>query len=406
MVNTAISDATNMNMRPGITDIALVNEFYRAIVPAELREKYFDVAKNPVLHGYNVVTSFRNGGKTTNELLWGLCANAIYGSHISYMRTSKSMITKSKIMTLFDSIISYVFPDGKNYIQKIYRDKYNTIYYRSREKVFVLGRVDDNDTKDNPIICYVHSVDQNDELRSGFADPYLDIVLYDEMMDGVVSNNTLINFLHILSTFFRSRYQSIVFMNCNMSTGNPYILHKMGVYEKILMQQTEYAVYKAKYGTQIGVSVLQVSDSFSNERNRMNTAFFGFDLDGIDIIRGSSIVREVYRELPTDRKYEIDDMNFYIYVMGMYLRVGLLTVERYQQMYYISEYHVKPPEEAVVLTDDKIYSFSYDNAHTYFNAGQDFELCSKVYRAYKLNNIVYENYMCLVALNSFYDYMT
>ena len=228
-----------------IDDIYKVNNLYDSVMLKEYKEKYYDVTKYPVINGYNVVTSYRNGGKTTNILLWSMCAHKIYGSRISYIRTNKTMTTRSKIMTLFDSINTTVDDDGKNYIQKIYNDKYNKIMYFYNEKCFKLCRDDmtADELKTAEILCYVHSIDINDELRSGFADNRLDIILYDECIDNKINNTTLINFLHIVSTFLRSRYKSVIFMACNMSTGAPTILQQMGIYTKVLSQTTPYAMY-------------------------------------------------------------------------------------------------------------------------------------------------------------------
>ena len=87
-----------------IENIHNVNSLFDTVVSNEYKEKYYDVTKYPVINGYNFVTSYRNGGKTTNILLWAMCAHKIYGSRISYIRTNKTMTTRSKIMTLFDSI--------------------------------------------------------------------------------------------------------------------------------------------------------------------------------------------------------------------------------------------------------------------------------------------------------------
>ena len=52
-----------------IDDIHNVNSLFDMIISNEYKEKYYDVTKYPVIHGYNFVTSYRNGGKTTNILL-------------------------------------------------------------------------------------------------------------------------------------------------------------------------------------------------------------------------------------------------------------------------------------------------------------------------------------------------
>ena len=247
------------------------------------------------------------------------------------------MTTRSKIMTLFDSINTTVDDTGKNYIQKIYNDKYNRVMYFYNEKCFKLVREDmtADELKTAEILCYVHSIDTNDELRSGFADNRLDIILYDECIDNKVNNNTLINFLHIVSTFLRTRYKSVIFMACNMATGAPIILQQMGIYTKVLAQTTPYAMYTTEKHTRITVEILEVSESFTNERNIMNDTFFGFDIDGIEIIRGSSICHESYRELPENA--EIIPTNVKLYACGYWIDVFTTVSDKWQNMTYFKK---------------------------------------------------------------------
>lgn len=386
-----------------INDITKVTDMYRQIVPKEMREKFYDVAKNPIITGYNVCTSFRNGGKSTNILLWALCANAIYGSRIAYIRTDKTMTTNAMVSTLFDSINAYVFDDGRNYIQHIYGDKYNCVRYIQREKRFVLACETDKDYKDNPTLCYVRSIDQNDQLRSGFADSMLDIIFYDEMMDKKVNSSTLLHFCHIVSTFFRSRYQSIIFMACNMSTGSPVIFQQMGIYNQVINQKTEYAMYRTKKGTRIAVEVLKVSSEQSNERNKMNENFFGFDVDGMEIIRGSSIIQETYREIPKDTGYTLTDVGLYIYCCGIYVKIYTASIDGWQEMFYAEEVQRMPDHsEVMTLTDDLQYAI--DHPFTYANIGKEWQMCMDLARRFRRNDVCFSNYMAYVCLNSFYDY--
>lgn len=386
-----------------IDDIYIVNNLYDSVMLKKYKEKYYDVTKYPVINGYNVVTSYRNGGKTTNILLWSMCAHKIYGSRISYIRTNKTMTTRSKIMTLFDSINTTVDDEGKNYIQKIYNDKYNKIMYFYNEKCFKLCRDDmtADELKTAEILCYVHSVDINDELRSGFADNRLDIILYDECIDNKINNTTLINFLHIVSTFLRSRYKSVIFMACNMSTGAPTILQQMGIYTKVLSQTTPYAMYTTEKRTRISVEILEVSEPFSNERNIMNETFFGFDIDGIEIIRGSSICHESFRELPENT--EIINTNVKIYACGYWIDVYTTISDKWQNMLYfkkgIPSTHTS---DTITLTDDKNYAF--EHPYTYASIGKDFKICLLMAKLFRRDDICCDDYMTYICANSFYDF--
>lgn len=386
-----------------IDDIYKVNNLYDSVVLKEYKEKYYDVTKYPVINGYNFVTSYRNGGKTTNILIWALCSHKIYGSRMSYIRTNKTMTTRSKIMTLFDSINTTVDDTGKNYIQKIYNDKYNKVMYFYNEKCFKLCRDDmtADELKNAEILCYVHSIDTNDELRSGFADNRLDIILYDECIDNKVNNTTLINFLHIVSTFLRIRYKSVIFMACNMSTGAPTILQQMGIYTKVLAQTTPYSMYTTEKHTRISVEILEVSEAFSNERNIMNDTFFGFDIDGIEIIRGSSICHESYRELPENT--EIIPTNVKIYSCGYWIDVYTTISDKWQNMIYfkkgIPSTHTS---DTITLTDDKNYAFK--NPYTYASIGKDFKICLLMAKLFRRNDICCDDYMTFICANSFYDF--
>lgn len=386
-----------------IENISNVNNLFDMVISNEYKEKYYDVTKYPVIYGYNFVTSYRNGGKTTNILIWSMCANKLYGSKISYIRTTKSMVTRSKIMTLFDSINTTVDDTGKNYIQKIYNDKYNRVMYFYNEKCFKLVREDmtAEELKTAKILCYVHSIDTNDELRSGFADNKLDIILYDECIDDKVNNATLINFLHIVSTFLRIRYKSIVFMACNMSTGSPIILQQMGIYTKVLSQTTPYAMYTTEKHTRISVEILEVSETFSNERNIMNDTFFGFDIDGIEIIRGTSICHETFRELPENT--ETIPTNVKLYSCGYWIDVFTTVSDIWQNMIYFkrgipSDHRVG----TITLTDDKNYAFTHP--YTYASIGKDFKICLLMAKLFRRNDICCDNYMTYISANAFYDF--
>ena len=384
-----------------IENIYEVNDLYNYIVPQEYKDKYYNPVKYPIIYGYNITTSYRNGGKTTNYLLWGMCANKLYGSHISYIRTDKTMITQSKIMTLFDGINNTVFDDGRNYVQHIYDDLYNRVVYIPREKRFVLVNETDTDYKNNPTLCYVHSVDDNDKLRSGFADTKLDIILYDEFIDKKITAATMINFLHIVSTFFRSRYKSVIFMACNMSTGAPTILQQMGIYTKVIAQTTPYMMYTTPKNTRVSVEILEVTESFSNERNVMNDTFFGFDIDGIEIIRGSSICHETYRELPENS--DITPMQIKIYACGYWIDVYMVTNPKWQNMIYFKQ--GKPSNhdgKDITITDDNNYA--YTHPYTYASIGRDFNACITMAKYFRRNDVCCDDYMTYVCANSFYDF--
>lgn len=384
-----------------INDINSVNNMYNLIVPDEYKDKYYNPVKYPVIYGYNAVTSYRNGGKTTNILIYSLCAWSLYGSKLSYIRTSSSMITESKIMTLYDALNTTVDDNGKNYVQKITNDRFDHIYYLPRKKVFVIANETSSadEIKNAPVICYVHSIDNSDKYRSGFADTSLDIILYDECMDKEVNSKSFIDFMHIISTFYRNRYKSLIFLCCNMSTGKPVIFQSLGIYTKVLAQEQPFRIYTTEMGTKVSVEILEVSESFSLEREKMNTTFFGFNIDGMEIIRGSSVTHDIYRDIQPDDY--LTDMNVCIYTCGVLLRLYRLTRDNWQPMYAVKQIPTKPENTIVTVTDDKVYA--YENPKTYLNICRDFKTCVDFVKAVRRHDVCYDNYLTMVYAESFLD---
>ena len=72
---------------------------------------------------WNVYVSDRSNGKTTSWLIYAIKAYDMYGIVTHYIRSSRTMITQSAVMTIFNVILS------NNYITKLTHDKWNSICY-------------------------------------------------------------------------------------------------------------------------------------------------------------------------------------------------------------------------------------------------------------------------------------
>lgn len=386
-----------------MNDINAVKQLYDNIVP----DNFFKVTKYPLISGYNIYNSFRSGGKTTAVLLFGLCNWRLSGGTMGYMRTSHKQTVKSKVFTMFNTINSYTDENGQNYVEKITDGKYNHIYYMTTEKCFRIARVDstDDEIKQSPVICYVFSMDMVDDYKSGFADDNIDILLYDECVDTYVNNNTTIAFLNNISTFFRLRTNNMIFMNCNMSLGNTVILQHFGILQAVQIQDTEFKMYKTPLGTQIGVTLLSetsVSDKHANERAKFNQKYMGFSssIQGIENIRGTTIIRQPYRELPRDAT--IHETPLYMYTSGQYFKCDIVTSETFQTMFYIHTVpNVRHCIENLTITDDKTYSF--EHPYCYYGIGRDFQYCVDLAKHYRRGDVCVDSFMTDIYIKAFYD---
>ena len=283
-------------------NIKRIQDTFREYVSEENRRLWLDLSARPVQYGYNIFNSYRTGGKTTNILIFALIAYHLYNTTTMYFRSGIKATRAKAVSTLCDGLNNIVNDDGQNYVQAITDNKYCWIVYHSHTKTFRLLESLDSEPIKSPVFIYVCAVSESLSLKSGFADTNCNITLYDEFIDDEVTNSSMIEYLNAISTVFRLRTKSIAFLNCNMSVGSPIILRKFGIYEKVLNQTTPYMVYHTKGGMKISVNILEPSEEQANERLKMNEMYFNFDtnIEGIENIRGTSICRESYRELPPD----------------------------------------------------------------------------------------------------------
>lgn len=383
-------------------NISNVNIRYNNTVP--VLQGLYRVTDYPVIKGHNSVTSYRSGGKTTNQILWALNAWYDSGATTCYFRLCRTEITERNINTMCNTIKTYTGDDGLNYVQRITNNTYDTIYYIRTKKQFVVGKETDSidDIKSRPVFMYVMCCEEWENYKSGFADNNASIIIFDEVVSKKANSKSLIDFCNCISTMFRTRPDSVVFINSNLSAGNPVILQQMEIYEKLMVQDTAHAMYKTKKGMAISSVILgDVEKSLDNERCIFNQQFLGFDIDGIENITGVSIVHNPYRELPED--CTLSDCNIYINSCGQWLHVYYTSSDKFQPMYYIR----KCPEPAhtantISITDDKL--LSYKTPYTYYGIGRDFPALVKLAKHYRRGDVCVDSMLTDVYVNSFYDF--
>lgn len=386
-------------------DIKTIQNIFREVVPEPERTKWLDLSSRPIQYGYNIFNSYRTGGKTTNILIFALIAFHQFNCTTMYFRSGVRATRAKAVSTLCDGLNNIVGDDGLNYVQRITGGEYCWIMYHSLTKTFRLLHHLEDDLKSSPVFIYVCAVSESLSLKSGFADQNCNISLYDEFIDDEVTNDSMIQYCNALSTIYRLRHKSIAFMNCNMSVGSPIILRKFGIYEKVLNQTVPFMVYHTKKGMKITVNILEPSEEQSNERLKMNETFFNFDndIEGLENIRGTSICRESYRELPPDVIPEcITDTGLYIYSCGYWMTVKQISSNTWQDMYYVTSC-IEPPHdpEHLTITDDRGFAFS--NPYTYNSIGRDFRVCVDLAKKVRRNDVCFDNFMSYISVKSFYD---
>lgn len=380
-------------------DINTVLEIQKGLynVPNNL----IDITDFPVINGYNVNVSGRGGGKSTAWNIFSLISYEQFNVQTLVIRANKTEITKFNAESYFDGLYNIIFDDGKNVIEHITHGKYNKIYYFYTEHCYRLGNESDNidDVKNNEPFAFITSFDKSSDMASSFNKPKLKFILAEEICDNRISAKNFLDFMHQISTVFRFDTNTIVTLLGNISRGCPDILIKMEIYDKIRTTKVPYFVHVTDLGTPIAVRLFDALPEENTEKYLFNKQYFGFDVDGMDIIRGCSTPTELYRKIPENLKYELLDTHYRLFLLNSYYAMYKCFIDGWQDFYYIAKIHHHTPDSSTVTVTDN-ENYAYNNPYTYYNCGQEFPMIKDFIIKYRRNDVAFEDYACKIAVDS------
>lgn len=366
----------------------------------------YDINTYGIHNGYNVIVSGRGGGKSTGVEVLALIAYENFGVTTVTLRASKEECTKFACESYFDNLINIPFDDGRNVIQHITHDRYNRIQYYYREHCFRLMRDDENvDTvkKTREPFMYITSIDKSSDLCSTFNKPTCKLIICEEICDDRVNTKTFMDTMHLISTIYRDDVNTAVIMLGNISRGNPNVLIKLGVYDKIRTSTEPFFIHQTKLGTRIHTTLFNALPEENTKKHEFNKMYFGFDVEGMEILRGVSQPTELYRKLPDDVKTV--DTGYYLYILGCAFKVYQTYSDIWQSMYYIKQVPLSALENLstyeIIVTDDEHYS--YTHPRTYYNFGQEFSLVKDFIIHYRRHDICYDKHFTKIAVDSLAD---
>lgn len=231
---------------------------------------------------YFLLLSERGIGKTTQLLLLGLCMHKLYGTTITYIRQKELMLMPKYSGTLFDVIKKF------GYIEILTDGEYNTLYYKSRRWYYAKTNENGEIAEICPdFICYMASLDQTEEMKSGLNLPIGDFILFDEFIGSYYYPDEFVKFEDLISTIIRKRYSPIIFLSANtIDPYSPYFrefeieddIHKMELGDNILVTTDR--------GTKIYVELIKDVKSKSKVKSFFNSLFFGFKNPKLTAITG------------------------------------------------------------------------------------------------------------------------
>lgn len=251
------------------------------VIPFELGVKYIPLISERAI------------GKTTNLLLLGMCMYKLYSTKIIYIRQRETMITPKIAESLFNVIIS------NNYIELMTDGEYNTVVYKRRKWYYALKTEDDELIVSDDYFCYITSLDNAEQLKSGFNEPMGDFILFDEFIGSYYQPNEFIKFADLIKTIIRRRLSPLIFMSANtIDLYSPYF-SELEIEEQVQkMKIGESDVIETAKGTKIYVEIIGGQLYSSPEKMNFNKLFFGFKSKKLSSITGDDWALDNYPHIP------------------------------------------------------------------------------------------------------------
>jgi len=333
---------------------AIEKEYKKLKVP----EEYYNPTQMPLSDniGHYVLLSERSTGKTTNVLLWGLCANKTEGITPVYIRHTHDAIAPKNLSKLVNVIKEC------GYIQKLTDGVYNTLVYRAGEWRYALEK-DGEIVDKSDVVMYALSLDRADMYKSTFNAPKGDIVIYDEFIRDYYTVNEFIRFLDLLKTIQRDRDGLKVFWLANtINTENEY-LYELEIHDGILsLNSGESEVFTTSLGMPIYCSIIS-NKKLSSRKKLINRFLYGFNKPELNSITGGGWAHSTYPHIDPVKDKEVISNIHYISYMD---RLMHLKVVRYNHMNVIEiTKATRTYKDSIIYTDTYPSDYRYRHGRGY-----------------------------------------
>ena len=304
---------------------------------------YFDPCNLPYDRDkYFMICTERSSGKTTNILLFGMCAYALEGIQLQYIRQFSDMIAPKNLRQLFTTIREF------GYIDKITDGKYHDLRYWAHGWYFCnyneSGEVEEQET--DPFMKCL-SIDENETLKSSYTAPKGDILIFDEFVSRRYRQDEFVDFCDLCKTIIRGRETPIIFMLGNTIDRNNQYFYEMEVNDIAnslpLGANAETITHE---GTAIYIDFY--SPGLTPQKTKHNKLFFGFRNKKLGAITGKdwSINPMPHPRRCEDR--EIICRRFYILYEDRWLNLDLCRNEE-DGVHVVAHFATKEPKKDSII---------------------------------------------------------
>lgn len=312
---------------------------------------------------YFVICTERSVGKTTNVLLFGMCANWLEGIQIQYLREYSDMIERRNLRQLFATILEF------DYITKITEGRWHNVIYKSHGWYYC-----NYDEEGKVLECagapFMNclSIDQTDLYKSTYNAPRGDFIVFDEFIsrNTRIRQDSFIDLCDLIKTIIRGRLHGpIIFMLANTIDRNHQYFYEMELNDIVnsmpLGANTETVTHE---GTPIYVDFY--APEVTPEKTMHNKLYFGFRNKKLGAITGKDWSITPMQHPMADDTRVVLARCWYILYEDRYINLELCRNDR-DGVHIIAHFATQGPKKDSVIYSMGImmdWRYHYKFGHT------------------------------------------
>lgn len=342
---------------------------------------------------YFVLVSERSVGKTTNVLLFAMCAHKVAGVQVQYIRQHTDMITPKTSRQLFDTILRY------DYVSKLTGGKWSSVTYWAAGWYYCNidqnGKVTERDEKP---FMFCLGLNRSEDYKSVYNAPTGNIVIFDEFISRYYRQDEFIEFCDVVKTIIRDRQEPIIFMLGNtLDRYNHYFAELELLPVSTSMPAGEHTEIITAKGTPIYFEI--ITREKTPERLTFNKLFFGFKNKKLGSITGEdwAITPVQHIDDKDADQREIIHKAIYLSIENQLIQLELAYSQKYGT-------HILAHAAKKTYPDSRIYSIDMMQDSRYrYRFGYD-SLDKLIWSLYNRKKFYYANNLIGVLVDKYATY--